>query len=214
MGVVLVDIGEGTTDIAIFIDGTVWHTKSLPMGGEYITSDIAIGLRLPSASAEQVKLRHGHAISSQVAEDERFSISQYGEGTAIAYPRWKLAEIIQARCEEILENVQQEVKRSGYDGLLPAGIVICGGTAKLPGLRELAGSIFDLPIQIGMPEGISGLTDKVSGPDAAVGVGLVRWAPMWEDGPTKWRDSSVRPGGSVLFPLLRNCCLYPERDIP
>lgn len=188
MGVVLVDIGEGTTDIAIFIDGTVWHTKSLPMGGEYITSDIAIGLRLPSASAEQVKLRHGHAISSQVAEDERFSISQYGEGTAIAYPRWKLAEIIQARCEEILENVQQEVKRSGYDGLLPAGIVICGGTAKLPGLRELAGSIFDLPIQIGMPEGISGLTDKVSGPDAAVGVGLVRWAPMWENGPG-WRVS-------------------------
>ncbi len=188
MGVVLVDIGEGTTDIAIFIDGTIWHTKSLPMGGEYITSDIAIGLRLPSTSAEQVKLRHGHAISSQVAEDERFSISQYGEGTAIAFPRWKLAEIIQARCEEILENVQQEVKRSGYDGLLPAGVVICGGTALLPGLRELAGSIFDLPVQIGMPEGISGLTDKVSGPDAAVGVGLVRWTPMWEDG-TGWRVS-------------------------
>jgi cell division protein FtsA len=202
MGAVLVDIGEGTTDIAIFIDGTVWHTKTLPMGGEYITSDVAIGLRLPSASAEQVKIRHGHAVSSQVAEDERFSISQYGEGTAIAYPRWKLAEIIQARCEEVLESVQQEVKRSGYDGLLPAGIVLCGGTALLPGLRELAGSIFNLPVQIGMPKGISGLTDRVSGPDAAVGVGLVRWTPMWEGG-TGWR-AQRRPWYHWVNNLFKN----------
>lgn len=182
MGVVLVDIGEGTTDIAIFIEGTVWHTKSLPLGGEYITSDIAIGLRLPSEQAEQVKLSHGHAVAQQVIEDERFTIAPYGEGNPIPIPRWKLAEIVQARCEEILENVQQEIKRSGYDGLLPAGIVLCGGTAQLPGMRELARSIFELPIQIGIPKGITGLTDKVSGPDAAVAVGLVKWTPMWEEG--------------------------------
>lgn len=182
MGVVLVDIGEGTADIAIFIDGTVWHTKSLPLGGEYVTSDIAIGLRLPSEVAEQVKVSHGHAVANQVAEDERFTVSPYGEGTPVAVPRWKLAEIIQARCEEILESVQQEIKRSGYDGLLPAGLVLSGGTAKLPGIRELARSIFDLPVQIGIPKGISGLTDKVSGPDAAVAVGLVKWTPMWEEG--------------------------------
>jgi cell division protein FtsA len=182
MGVVLVDIGEGTADIAIFIDGTVWHTKSLPLGGEYITNDIAIGLRLPSQTAEQVKLSHGYAVANQVAEDERFTVSPYGEGSPVPIPRWKLAEIVQARCEEILENVQQEIKRSGYDGLLPAGLVLCGGTAQLPGMRDLARSIFELPVQIGLPKGISGLTDKVSGPDAAVAVGLVKWTPMWEEG--------------------------------
>lgn len=182
MGVVLVDIGEGTTDIAIFIDGTVWHTKSLPIGGEYITNDVAIGLRLPSQVAERIKLSHGHALSNQVAEDERFTVAPYGEGNPIPIPRWKLAEIVQARCEEILENVQQEIKRSGYDGLLPAGVVLCGGTARLPGLRDLARSIFDLPVQIGIPRDISGLTDKVSGPDGAVAIGLVRWTPLWEEG--------------------------------
>lgn len=182
MGVVLVDIGEGTSDIAIFIDGTVWHTKALPLGGEYLTNDIAIGLRLPSQVAEEVKLSHGYAVANQVAEDERFTVSPYGEGSPVAIPRWKLAEIIQARCEEILENVQQEIKRSGYDGLLPAGLVLCGGTAQLPGMRDLARSIFELPVQIGIPKGISGLTDKVSGPDAAVAVGLAKWTPMWEEG--------------------------------
>ena len=182
MGVVPAGIGEGTTDIAIFIECTVWHTKSLPIGGEYITNDIAIGLRLPSQVAERVKLSHGHAVSNQVAEDERFTVSPYGEGNPIPVPRWRLAEIVQARGEEILESVLQEIKRSGYDGLLPAGLVLCGGTAQLPGIRDLARSIFELPVQIGVPKDISGLTDKVSGPDAAVAVGLVKWTPMWEEG--------------------------------
>ncbi len=182
MGVVLVDIGEGTTDIAIFIEGAVWHTKSLPMGGEYLTSDIAIGLRLPSLAAEQVKLSHGYAVANQVAEDERFTVSPYGEGSPVPIARWKLAEIIQARCEEILENVQQEIKRSSYDGLLPAGLVLCGGTAQMPGMRDLARSVFELPVQIGIPRGITGLIDKVSGPDAAVAVGLVKWTPTLEEG--------------------------------
>jgi cell division protein FtsA len=182
MGVVLVDIGEGTTDIAIFIEGAVWHTKSLALGGEYITNDIAIGLRLPSLAAEQVKLSHGYAVANQVAEDERFTVSPYGEGSPVPIPRWKLAEIIQARSEEILETVQQEIKRSSYDELLPAGLVLCGGTAQMPGMRDLARAIFELPVQIGIPRGITGLTDKVSGPDAAVAVGLVKWTPTLEEG--------------------------------
>lgn len=202
MGVVLVDIGEGTVDIAIFIEGTVWHTKSLPLGGEYITNDIAIGLRLPSQVAEQVKLSHGHALSNQVAEDERFAVSPYGEGNPVPVPRWKLAEIIQARCEEILENVQQEIKRSGFDGLLPAGLVLCGGTAQLPGIRDLARSIFELPVQIGIPKAISGLTDRVSGPDGAVAVGLVKWTPMWEEG-GGWRNVRT-PWLQRTFGWLRN----------
>ncbi len=181
MGVVLVDIGEGTTDIAIFIEGTIWHTRSLALGGEYITNDIAIGLRLPSEAAEEVKLRHGHTLATQVSEDERFTISPYGESSPLVVPRWKLAEIIQARVEEILESVQQEIKRSGYGGLLPAGLVLCGGTAQLPGMQELGRDLFGLPVQIGVPQGLSGLVDKVNNPASAVSVGLVRWTPMWED---------------------------------
>lgn len=188
MGVVLVDIGGGTTDIAIFIEGTVWHTRSLSIAGEYITNDIAIGLRLPPEVAERVKLRHGHAWATQVAEDERFTVSPYGETTPVVVPRWKLAEVIQARVEEILENVQQEIKRSGYDGLLPAGIVLCGGSAQLPGIQDLGRELFNLPVQIGKPQNISGLTDQVSSPDAAVAVGLVQWTSMWRDSSGGWRS--------------------------
>ena len=198
MGVVLVDIGKGTTDIAIFIEGTIWHTRSLAMGGEYITNDIAIGLRLPPDVAEQVKLRHGHALAAKISADERFTISPYGE-SPVVMPRWKLAEIIRARCEEILEAIQQEIKRSGYDGLLPAGLVLCGGTAQLPGLRELARDMFDLPVQIGVPKNISGLTDQVGSADAAVAVGLVQWTPMWEENGRGWR--AARPSWWKRFML-------------
>ncbi|MBN2005523.1 MAG: cell division protein FtsA [Anaerolineae bacterium] len=202
MGVVLVDIGEGTTDIAIFIEGTVWHTRSLSIGGEYITNDIAIGLRLPPEVAEMVKLRHGYAMAAQVAQDERFTISPYGENSPVVVPRWKLAEIIQARCEELLENVQQEIKRSGYDGLLPAGLVLCGGTAQLPGLQELAREVFNLPVQVGVPKNITGLTDQITGADAAVAVGLVRWTPMWEEGGGGWRTVRT-PWWKRVMPWLR-----------
>ncbi len=192
MGVVLVDFGEGTVEIAIFIEGTVWHTRSLALGGEYITNDIAIGLRLPPESAEIVKLRYGHAVAAQVGQDERFTITPYGENVPVVVPRWKLAEIIQARCEEILEAIQQEIKRSGYDGLLPAGIVLTGGVAQLPGLRDLARDQFQLPVRVGTPQKLAGLTDQVVNPAAAVAVGLLRWAPLWEEG-------FGRRGGSSSF---------------
>jgi len=202
LGVALIDIGEGTTDVAIFFDGTILHTRSLPMGGEYITNDIAIGMRLPPEMAEQVKLRHGHALRDQVGEDERFTISPYGESGPVIVPRWSLAEIIQARCEEILENVQQEIKRSGYD-LLPAGVVLCGGTARLPGLKDLACDIFNLPVQIGVPKGLTGLTDQVTDPSAAVAVGLVQWSPSLSDEAGSWSPSRA-PFWKRLFPWLRN----------
>jgi len=204
MGVVLVDIGEGTTDIAIFIEGTIWHTRSLALGGEYITNDIAIGLRLPSEAAEEVKLRYGHTLATQVSEDERFTISPYGESSPLVVPRWKLAEIIQARVEEILESVQQEIKRSGYGGLLPAGLVLCGGTAQLPGIQELGRDLFGLPVQIGVPQGLSGLVDKVNNPASAVSVGLVQWTPMWEDagGIGAWKAART-PWWKRLGPWFR-----------
>ena len=175
MGVVLADIGAGVTDIAIFIDGTVWHTVTLGMGGEYITGDIGIGLRLPPDLAEEIKLQHGHACAARVAPEDRFTVSTLGGGTHQAVPRWKLAEIIEARAEEILAMIQQEIKRSGYDGLLPAGVVLCGGTAQLPGIQDLGRDAFGLPVRIGASHSLQGLVDQISNPAHAVGVGLMGW---------------------------------------
>ena len=175
MGVVLADIGAGTIDIAIFIDGTVWHTVTLGMAGEYITGDISIGLRLPPATAERVKVQHGHARASQVPPEERFTVSPFGGEASQVVFRWKLAEIIEARTEEILSTVQQEIKRSGYDGLLPAGVVLCGGTARLSGIQELGRDILGLPVRVEAPRELHGFVDTVSNPAHAVGAGLMGW---------------------------------------
>jgi cell division protein FtsA len=175
MGVVLADIGAGIVDIAIFIDGTVWHTVTLGLGGEYITGDIGIGLRLPPDVAEGVKIEHGHARAAQVPPEDRFTVPSFGGESRQVVPRWKLAEIVEARAEEMLSMIQQEIKRSGYDGLLPAGVVLCGGTAQLPGIQELARDIFGLPVRVGAPQSLHGLVDQISGPDHAVGAGLIQW---------------------------------------
>jgi len=178
MGVVLVDIGGGTTDIAIFIEGTVWHTVTLGIGGEYITSDVAIGLRLPTETAEEVKIRYGHARPAQVGPEERFSVEPFGEDKPQTLPRWKLAEIIEARVDEILGMVLQEIKRSGYDGLLPAGVVLCGGVAQLPGIQDLAREAIRLPVRVVAPQGLVGLVDRIRSPAYAVAAGLVGWGLM------------------------------------
>jgi cell division protein FtsA len=175
MGVVLADIGAGVIDIAIFIDGTVWHTVTLGLGGEYITGDIGIGLRLPPDVAEQVKVQHGYACAARVPPEERFTVSAFGGESRQVVPRWKLAEIIEARVEEMLSMIQQEIKRSGYDGLLPAGVVLCGGTAQLPGIQELARDVFGLPVRVGAAQTLRGLVDQVSSPAHAVGAGLMGW---------------------------------------
>lgn len=201
MGVVLADIGAGTTDLSIFIDGTVWHTVTLGIGGEYITGDIAIGLRLPPEAAEEIKITHGHALASRVLPEERFTVSTFGGDSRQAVLRWKLAEIIEARMEEMLEMIQQEIKRSGYDGLLPAGIVLCGGTAQLPGIQELGRDVLSLPVRVGVPQEIHGLVDKISNPAHAVGAGLMRWGMTVDSRPQLPRSG---PGlGDRLFNWLR-----------
>jgi cell division protein FtsA len=197
IGVVLGDIGAGTTDIAIFIDGAVWHTVTLGMGGEYITGDIAIGLRLPPDVAEQVKVEHGHARAAQVSPEERFTISAFGGEVPQVVPRWRLAEIVEARAEELLSMMHQEIKRSGYDGLLPAGVVLCGGTAQLPGILELGRDTFGLPVRMGSPQDLRGLVDKVSGPAHAVCMGLMDWGVTMDMRP-RLRKSGPGPGRRFL----------------
>ena len=199
MGVVLADIGAGTTDIAIFIEGTVWHTVTLGVGGEYITGDIAIGLRLPPTTAEEIKVQHGHALAAQVSPDEHFTVPTIGGGTPQVVPRWKLAEIIEARVEEIISMVQQEIKRSGYDGLLPAGVVLCGGTAQLSGIQELGRDTFELPVRIGSPRNLYGLVDRISSPAHAVGAGLMGWSVTMDTRPQLHRPGSNFGGRFVKW---------------
>lgn len=175
MGVVLADIGAGTTSLAIFIDGTVWHTRTLGVGGGYITQDIAIGLRLSPSVAERIKKEHGHVLPDQVAPDETFTVSSFGNGAPQAISRQQLAKIIEARMEEIFSMINQGIKRSGYDGLLPAGAVLCGGTVQLPGTRGLARDVLGLPVRLGEPQDLSGLVDRINNSAHAAGAGLLKW---------------------------------------
>jgi cell division protein FtsA len=176
MGVVVVDMGGGTTDMAIYIDGDVWYTSVLAVGGNHVTSDIAHGLRLPMSQAEEIKIQHGHALQVEVGNQESFNIRPFGEQEVVQVNRQELAEIIEARVEEIIGLVLQEIKRSGYDGLLPAGMVLTGGSSALPGIRNLASSVLGVPVRIAQPDNLVGMVDKLDSPAYSTGVGLLRWA--------------------------------------
>ena len=175
MGVVLADIGGGTTDIAIFIEGSIWHTVILTTGGIHLTGDVAIGLRMPFTAAEEVKIKYGHVLSSTIRPEESIEIISFGENGRQAVPRQMLCEILEARAEEILTLILGEIKRSGYDGLLPAGVVLCGGAAKLAGFKELGREILGLPVRVGAPHDLEGLVDILHSPAYATSVGLLLW---------------------------------------
>jgi cell division protein FtsA len=175
LGVVLADVGGGTTDIAIFIGGNIWYSKILPVGGNHLTSYIAFGLRLPFATAEDVKIRYGHALADTIPEEETFEVAGFGSNH-LTIRRRQLAAIIEPRVREIYALILNEIKRSGYDGLLPAGVVLTGGTASLAGMAELGREELDLPLRIGSPHSLSGLADTITGPAYATSVGLLLWA--------------------------------------
>lgn len=181
MGAVVCDIGGGTTDMAIYIDGDVWHTMVLAIGGNHITSDIAHGLRLPTEEAEEVKKKYANAIESQISEDEAFPVRSFGQDGQSHILRKDLAHITEARVEEIFQLVLQEIKRSGYDGLLPAGMILTGGTSQLPGIKELASQILGLPVRVARPENLVGMVDQLHSPAYATSVGLLNWALLMND---------------------------------
>ena len=173
MGAVVIDIGGGTTDLAIFIDGTVWHTAIIPVGGNHVTQDITYWMRVPFGLAEQVKIQRGHADMNAVSESEVFPVEPFG-GEILPVSRRDLAMVIEARFEEIFELVEKEIKRSGYVGLLRAGAVITGGSSQLPGYRDLASRILNLPVRLAHPEKITGIADTLKNPSYSTSVGLLR----------------------------------------
>lgn len=173
LGVVLIDIGGGTTDVAVFSDGNIIHTAILPVGGNYVTSDIAAGLRTPIADAEKIKIKFGCAYSPLIQKDEVIEVPSVGGREPREVSRQILGRVIEARVDEILRMAYKEVVKSGQEERLAAGVVLTGGTALLDGIVELAEQIFEMPVRRGTPKGIGGLTDIVNSPIYATAVGLV-----------------------------------------
>jgi cell division protein FtsA len=176
LGGVLVDIGGGTTDVAVFLDGSVWHSAVLPVGGNNISNDIAICLRTPLNQAEELKIAYGHADPAAVADLPPLDVPTFERSSVQQVPRDYLAQIIQARLEEMLGMVASEVRRSGYAGLLGAGVILTGGVAAQGGIKDLAESILDLPVRIGQPSGVERLDERLMGPPFATAIGLLIWA--------------------------------------
>ncbi len=173
LGVLLVDIGGGTTDIAVFANGSVQHTAVLPLGGDHITRDIAIGLGTPTADAEEIKRRYGCASTQLIEDDGPLDIPGVGGRKSRSISRRMLAEIIEPRVEEMLALVTEELARSGLEDMLPTGVVITGGSTELNGMVETAERVFGMSVRKGLPTGVGGLAEEVHAPAFSAPVGLV-----------------------------------------
>lgn len=173
LGVALVDIGGGTTDIVVYSEGAVVHTSVLTLGGNHVTNDVAVGLRTPAGEAERIKQKYGCALSSMVQKDETIEVPSVGGRKPRILSRQILSEIIEPRVEEIFSLVRQEILKSGYDDRIASGVVITGGSTILEGMPELAEQVFNMPVRRGTPRAIGGLVDVVKSPMYATGVGLV-----------------------------------------
>ena len=173
LGVALIDIGGGTTDIAVFAEGSIKHTAVLPLGGDYVTGDISVGLRTPVMEAEKIKIKYGCTYIPLIPQNEVIEVPSVGGRNPRTVSRQVLGEIIEPRLEEILGLAHREIVKSGYDDLLAAGVVLTGGTAILEGITELTEQIFNTPVRKGCPVGVGGITDIINSPMYATGVGLV-----------------------------------------
>jgi len=173
--VCLVDIGGGTTDIAIFTDGAIRHTGVIPIAGDQVTNDIAMALRTPTQYAEELKIKYACALASITRPEETIKVPGVGDRPPRNLSRQALAEVVEPRYEELFNLVQAELRRSGYEELLAGGVVLTGGTSKMEGAVELAEEIFHMPVRLGVPQNIKGLTDIVNNPIYATGVGLLKY---------------------------------------
>ena len=173
MGCLLIDIGGGTTDLALFYDGTLRYSCVIGLGGLNVTNDIAIGLRTPRAQAETIKTQNGCALSSLIQEEERIRVPGVGGREEREISSQVLSAIVEPRLEEIFSIAIREMKKSDYADLIGAGVVLTGGTARMRGIHQLAEQIFDLPVKVGIPKGVTGLTEIVHSSLYSTGVGLV-----------------------------------------
>ncbi|WP_372781185.1 cell division protein FtsA, partial [Litorivivens sp.] len=175
LGVCMVDIGGGTTDIAIFTEGAIKHTGVIPIAGDQVTNDIAMALRTPTQYAEEIKIKYACALTQLAGEDETIKVPSVGERPPRDLSRQQLAAVVEPRYDELFTLVQAELRRSGYEDMIAAGIVLTGGTSKMEGVIELAEEIFHMPVRLGVPQDISGLTDIVRNPIYSTSVGLLQY---------------------------------------
>ena len=196
LGVCMVDIGGGTTDIAIFTDGAIRHTAVIPIAGDQVTNDIAMALRTPTQNAEDIKTRYACAQSRLAGADETIKVPSVGDRPPRELSRQALAEVVEPRYEELFTLINAEIRRSGFEELIPAGIVLTGGTSKIEGAIDLAEEIFHMPVRVGMPQSVKGLSDVVRNPIYSTGVGLLLYGKEQQDGikktvSTKQQETSL-----------------------
>ena len=175
LGVCLVDIGGGTTDVAVFIEGAIRHTAVIPIAGDQITNDIAVALRTPTQAAEEIKKKYGCALIQLAHSDETIETPSVGDRPPRKLARQTLAEVVEPRVEELFELVRGELRRSGFEELMGSGVVLTGGSSKMDGMVELAEEVFHMPVRIGMPKSVQGLTEAVRNPIYSTGVGLIQF---------------------------------------
>ena len=192
LGVCLVDIGGGTTDLAVFSNGAIRHTAVIPIAGDQVTNDIAVSMRTPTQYAEDIKVRYACALSQLANPDESIEVPSVGDRPARRLARQTLAEIVEPRYEELFGLVREELRRSGFEEVIAAGIVLTGGSAKMEGAIELAEEVFHVPVRLGIPQSVNGLSDVVRNPIFSTGVGLLQYA----------RDNHMPASGRGRRPAL------------
>jgi cell division protein FtsA len=192
LGVCLIDIGGGTTDLAVFASGAIQHTAVIPIAGDQVTNDIAVSMRTPTQCAEEIKVKYACALSQLANPDETIEVPSVGDRPPRRLARQTLAEIVEPRYEELYLLIRDELRRSGFEELIAAGIVITGGTAKMEGAVELAEEVFHMPVRLGVPQHVRGLVDVVRNPIHATGVGLLLYG---RDNRTRRASAAPLTGG-------------------
>ena len=176
LGVCMVDMGGGTTDIAIFTGGSIRHTAVIPIAGDQVTNDIAMALRTPTPHAEEIKIKYACALAQLASAEDTIKVPSVGDRPARDLSRQALAEVVEPRYDELFTLIQAELRRSGFEDLVAAGIVLTGGTAKMEGAVELAEEIFHMPVRLALPKGVRGMGDILNSPIYATGIGLLQYA--------------------------------------
>lgn len=173
LGIGLVDIGAGTTDVAVFTEGAIRYTTCIPIAGDLVTNDIAVALRTPTQHAEEIKVKYACALSQLAGAEETIEVPSVGDRPARRLSRQTLAEVVEPRYEELMTLIHQELRRSGFEELIAAGVVLTGGSSKMEGAAELAEEVFHVPVRLGLPQQVTGLSDVVRNPIYSTGVGLL-----------------------------------------
>jgi cell division protein FtsA len=200
LGVCLVDIGAGTTDIAVFTGGAIRHTACIPIAGDQVTNDIAVALRTPSQHAEDIKIKYACALEQLARNDESIQVPSVGDRTSRQLARQTLAQVVEARYRELFSLVQAELRRSGFENIVAAGLVMTGGASKMEGAEELAEEIFHMPVRLATPQYVTGLSDVVSNAIHATGVGLLLYGNQADSN----RIALTVGGGDTFFDRVRS----------